>query len=149
MKWLDRESGRQTTVETDRLIEGDGSPVWEEATEGRRGEVCVDESVRQGGLENSCSVSPWCRMRVRNDSQLASSDLRSPLHSVTQWLLNAAFRPVQLYLRMNHLTSAFYFWRGSRFYAAVFPLQREHWSALRPHTRAAVGLIRPSGELLF
>ena len=57
------------------------------------------------------------------------------------WLLNAAFRPVQLNLRMNHLTSAFYFWSGSCFYAAALPLRREHWSAPRPRTRSAVGLI--------
>lgn len=43
----------------------------------------------------------------------------------------------------------FIFWRGSRFCAAMFPHRREHWSAARPHTRAAVGLIGPSGELLF
>lgn len=94
----------------------------------------------------------WCHLSAEHEHSTIpppSSDLRSPLRSVTQWFLNAAFRPLQFCLRMNHLTSAFYFWRGSHFYAAVFLSRREHWSAPRPHTRAASDLMRQSVELLF
>lgn len=134
------------------VTEGAGSPVWEEATEagGKEGvEVCRWIGQTRGALR----ALVRCHLGAEGERATAPAPVIwskvTPPRSVTQWLLNDAFRPVQLRSRMNHLTSAFYFWRGSRFCAAAFPLRREHWSAPRPHMRAAVGLIRPSAELFF
>lgn len=66
--WWVGDQWEQYCRDRQTVIVGDGSPVWDEASEVGRGGRCVDASVRQGGLESSCSVSPRCGARVRDQS---------------------------------------------------------------------------------
>lgn len=146
IKYSTWKAERVETAVTERQTVREKMDVWEEATEG--GDVWMIGQTRGPWELLSCVTSAQSESARR--FQPPSSDLRSPLHTVTQWLLNAAFRPVQLDSKDESLNfSSFYFWRGSRFCAAEFPLRGECWSAPRPRMRAPVGLIRPSGELLF
>lgn len=126
---------------------------WEEITlvrGGGWGRDEGDESVRQESLESSSLVSPRCRVRAcDNSTPVIWSKVTCPhCDSVAQWLLDAAFRP-PLRFRMNHLSLLSlerFLFLCSHFSAPKGNTGQQH---LAPAHRAAVGLISPSGELIF
>lgn len=83
--------------------------------------------------EPLCGVTPEPK---RDDSTLETWSRPPP---PTVWL------SVYSWLWMSHLT--FYYWRRSRFCPTAFVLRSQR--SPRPHARADVGWIPPSGELLF